>query len=322
MTEAIFPDVIDNTMRADFTRCPHYFFRRHCQGLTTTEGPSIDLHFGACLAKGLEVARRDYFTNGHELDAIGHGLPAIIKAWGNYAFNPRTANQEHKTLENCLYALECYFDRWPLSRDYIQIHVHNSEPCIEFSASAPIDKEVLIHPTTGIPLVYAGRFDMIGDYKSPATFNTEAGVPFGLDDKSTSSNVRTHNWDAQWRLRGQFSGYVWLARTWGLNLKGFVVRGIQVLTSSVAFNEAITTRPPWMVDAWHAQLVKDVRRMLAYWANYKGYEDTKAFHQCLDSGCTAYGRPCEYMDLCTNEFPEDWTDSYQTRRWHPLERTA
>lgn len=313
---AIFPPVIDATMRSAFLTCPHYFFRKHCEGLTTGEAVSIDLHFGACFAKGLETVRRSYTAGNPQGLAICHGGEAILNAWAGYEFNPRTRNQENKSLDNCLLALNDYFRQWSLDTDPVRIHMRDGEPCIEFSGALPI--RGTRHPDTGEPIVYAGRFDMIGDY--------EASV-WGLDDKT--GQISADN--SKWSLRGQFTGYCWIAHEYGLPLNGFLVREVQPLTHSIKFNQTITPRPQWMIDRWLSTLRTEVDRMLNCWAVYKGREDwpeddeigyVAPFPQNLDSGCYAYNRPCEFTPLCTSEHPDRWLDTYTINRWNPLERSA
>jgi hypothetical protein len=311
-TDAIFPAVIDATMRSAFVLCPHHFFRRHCQGLTHDK-PNIDLHFGACLAKGLEATRRAFCAGSPQANAVLIGSEALLREWGSFDYDPTT---NKKTLENCLIALSDYFQEWPLATDPIQIHVHDGEPCIEFSGAWPIPGT--LHPTTGEPILYAGRFDMIGDM---------ARAVVGLDDKTTTGNIGS-NWREQWKLRGQFSGYTWLANCYNLPITDFVIRGIQILTHSTKREMALVPRPKWMVTQWLWQLVADVNRMLEAWDGYCAglgtaeNEGAHPFSQNFDSGCFSYMRPCEHMDLCTSPHPERWENSYQIKYWNPLAREA
>jgi hypothetical protein len=188
----IFPQVIDATMRSDWRACPHRFFRRHVQGLVPPGEVSVHLHFGGCLAKGLEVARREFFAGGSPDRALFNGCEAIIAAWGNFQgpANPNV-NEKKKSLDACILSLAEYFKTWPLESDDVTIHVHKGEPGIEFSFAVPIPGSR--HPITGDPILYAGRFDLIGDYLKAV---------WGLDDKTATSMSSAE----KWRLRGQFTG--------------------------------------------------------------------------------------------------------------------
>lgn len=192
-----FPRVLDATMLSDWKKCPHAFFRRHVQGLVRPR-PNIHLHFGACVARGLEVARRGFCVHGDAKDALVDGCEALLTAWGTDFddFTPITRSERNKTLSNALLALQEYFREWPLDDDDVTIHSHNGAPCVEFSFALPIPNSR--HPDTAEPLLYAGRFDFIGDYQSSV---------YGVDDKTASVDPRNDTWRTQWKLRGQFSGY-------------------------------------------------------------------------------------------------------------------
>jgi hypothetical protein len=125
----IFPQVIDATMRSAWRACPHQFFRRHVQGLVPPGEVSVHLHFGGCLAKGLEVARRTFVSGSKEYPpgnpdrALFNGCEAIIAAWGNYA-GPAApnVNEKKKSLDACILSLAEYFKTWPLESDDVTIH--------------------------------------------------------------------------------------------------------------------------------------------------------------------------------------------------------
>lgn len=316
-SHATFPRVIDATMRSTWLACRHSFFRRHCQGLTH-DVPSVHLHFGACLASGLEEARKQYCRGVRASEAVLAGAEYLVREWGGAEFEAHTRTEANKTLENCLLALTDYFREWPLDADPVQIHYHKSEPCIEFSFAREIPGTR--HPDTNEEILYAGRFDMIGNFR---------GKPWGVDDKTTSS--MSDKWDQQWSLRGQFTGYCWGAAKYGVDLDGFLVRGIQILTDSTRCRMAITARPRWMIDRWLAQLQADVADMLKCWEHWQQYslldidldepgQPSHPYGQVLDSGCFSYQRPCEFMPLCTSPTPDQWESEYTVKHWNPLTR--
>lgn len=317
MTPTItFPRVIDATIRSTWKTCEHKFFREHIQGLSRAR-PNVHLHFGACVARGLEVARRGFCTHGDARDALTDGCEAVIEAWGTSFddFIPVSRTEGNKTLANALLALQEYFREWPLDDDEVTIHRHNGSPCIEFSAAIPIPGSR--HPDTGEPVIYAGRFDMIGDYQSSS---------FGVDDKTASVDPSSDSWRNQWKLRGQFTGYTWMAREYGVPLRGFLVRGIGVMKESIRCSQVMVPRPPWMVDQWLRQLQDDVSEMTRQYIIFKtehhegpGFPIGHPFPQSFDSACADFGG-CSYLDLCTSEHPENWYSEYVERRWNPLTR--
>jgi hypothetical protein len=298
-------------MHSDFKSCPHYFFRRHVQGLVKPRS-NVHLHFGACLAKGLETARREYCEHGDVSDAFHVASEMIIHAWGTFEPPPNPSRSEsNKTLANCLLCLREYLATWPLDEDPMQIYRYEGKPCIEWSGAWPIPGSR--HPETGEPVLYAGRFDMIGEF--------QRGV-WGLDDKTTSVDPNNDMWRNQWRLRGQFTGYVWLAQRYKLPLRGFMVRGIAPLKESIRTGFALVPRPEWMVKRWLKQLQDDTASMCEQWydmldPNGIGKPRGHAFPQSFASACADFGG-CTYLDLCASEHPDDWLGGYTVERWNPL----
>lgn len=304
----LFPQVIDATMRSDWKACPHRWFRRHAQGLVSPEPVSVHLHFGGCVAKGLEVARREFFNGGSPDRSLFNGIEAAVFAWGDFQ-GPATpnVNEKKKSLDNMILCLAEYFKQWPLAEDEAQIHVHNGEPCIEFSFAVPIPGTR--HPVTGEPILYAGRFDLISDYHKST---------WGLDDKTATTMSSAD----KWRLRGQFTGYCWGAREYGVKLFGFLVREIQILTSEIRCNQTQSARPDWMIDQWLRQLQYDANEMCEQWYRFQdGGRSSHPFPQAFDNACHDFARPCAYVDLCSSEFPERWEENFVIRRWDPLTRS-
>lgn len=305
MIPATFPSTISATKRRDFLLCPHFFFRRHCQRIEHGL-PSLHLHFGKCIASGLEATRRAYAAGAPQIDALPRGAAAIVREWGEFPLSDRpTRTEAVKTLANCLLAHDEYFKQWPLHADPIQIARYNGEPCIEFKFRKPIPD--CYHPVTGKQLEYSGKFDLVGTF---------GGSHWGLDDKTTGSIGSS--WVDEWRLRGQLIGY-----TWGvldeMPLTGFLVRGVQPLTS--APTRLVETPPlpipPWKIDRWLRQLQVDVQRMIDYWQAWvvcrhlpDEADPTGVWPRIMDDGCYSYNRACEYMPLCDTPHPERWVSEY------------
>ena len=111
-----FPSIIDNSMRAEFVSCPQAFRRRYIEGWSRT-GRSIHLHFGGAFAEGLAAYRIAFYGEGKSLDdSLAAGMAAIVTAWGDY--EPR--DDETKTLERCLGALESTIAQYPPITDHVQ----------------------------------------------------------------------------------------------------------------------------------------------------------------------------------------------------------
>jgi hypothetical protein len=112
----------------------------------------------------------------------------------------------------------------------------------------------------------------------------------------------------------QFTGYVWGAQRAGIKLDGFLIRGVSILKSRYDTLQAITYRPQWMIERWHEQLHKDLRRMIQMWE--EGYWDYN-----LDHACAEYGG-CPFRAACQQRDPSNYLDvHFQRRKWDPVTRT-
>ena len=291
-----FPTVVDSTLLAGFRSCPRKVFMEHVQHWKPRE-PSVHLHAGAAYAKGLEVARTEYYVNGKsKSDSEALGLQSCMEAYGDFECPPESA----KSLERTAGALEFYFDRYPLDTDEARpISLPSGKHGIEFSFAEPLEID---HPETGDPLVYCGRMDMIAQFQ---------GMVLGEDDKTTSQLGAS--WPRQWDLRSQFTGYVWGAQKADIKLQGFLVRGVSILKSKYDTLQAITYRPDWQIDRWYYQLHRDLTRMIDCWkAGYWDYD--------LDHACTEYGG-CLFRQVCQMRQPEPFLEQHFVRRkWDPVTR--
>jgi hypothetical protein len=292
-----FPEVIDSSLIAAFRSCPQKAFLEFFQHWKSQE-PSVHLIAGAAYAKGLEVARVAYFSNGApEQDAIAMGISACLASYGDFQCPDDSAKSPGRTAG----ALEYYFEQYPMSTDLaIPMTLPGGKKGIEFSFIEPIDS---LHPETGQPLLYSGRMDMLVSLE---------GMALGEDDKTTSQLGAS--WPRQWDLRSQFTSYVWGAARAGIKLDGFLVRGVSILKTKYDTLQAITYRPQWMIDRWYSQLLHDVRRMVECWES--GFWDYN-----LDHACAEYGG-CPFRQVCLMKETEQILEQrFQRRRWDPVART-
>lgn len=300
MNPLSFPPVIDSSMRSEFVSCPHSFFRRYIQGLQQPHR-SVHLHFGAAFADGLATFRRQFYLENVPLrDAMAGGAAAIVKSWGSF---PEETEGSSKSLYRCIGALEAYCAQYPPATDHVKPLIEQGILHTEFNFALPLP---IKHPETGEPLLYSGRFDMLGDM---------GGLKVIEDDKTTSQLGAT--WGTQWRLRGQFTGYAWGAAEFGHRIDGVVVRGISILKTQYGHAEIIEQRPRWMIQQWRQQLNRDILRMLDCWKEYTAFADPFAFDQNLDSTCSAYGG-CQFLDLCTSPNPDSWLSQFEVQTYDPL----
>lgn len=292
-----FPHVIDSTIIGAFRSCPQKAFKAYIEHWKPKEA-SIHLHAGAAFARGLEVARKAFYDNDQsEADSIAAGMQALFVAYGDQPqFEGSTKN-----LDRMAGALEFYFEHYPMATDAAKpTMMPSGKRAIEFSFAQPLP---LLHPESGDPLIYSGRSDMIADFAD--------GI--FIEDDKTASQLGA-SWSKQWDLRSQFTGYCWAARSAGIKVNGVLVRGVSILKTKYDTLQAVTYRSDWEIDRWHAQLLRDLQRMMACWR--EGIWDYN-----LDHACTEYGG-CDFTQVCKSPDPMTWLPVYFEKRvWDPLERT-
>ena len=299
MNRPPFPEVVDSSIMAAARSCGRKVqieYLEHWKG----KDPSVHLHAGGAYAKGMEVARTEFFLNGRSAeDSVALGVGALLKFYGDFQCPPDSS----KSAERTAGALEFYFSRYPLGEDKaIPIDLPGGKKGIEFGFVEPLPE--VTHPETGNPMLYCGRMDMICNYN---------GMILGEDDKTASQLGAS--WPRQWDLRSQFTGYVWGAKkAGGVSLGGFLVRGVSILKTKYDTLEAITYRPDWQIDRWYEQLIRDIRKLKAQWE--EGYFDYN-----LDHACTEYGG-CPFRQICLTRDPQPMLEQlFVRRKWDPVTRT-
>jgi hypothetical protein len=321
-----FPTILDSTILAAAKSCNYKFWLEYCADWKPRE-PSVHLHAGASFARGLEVARKAFYSGVIEtavreeyLDA--NGQPAKRLAWKSEQSTPVDAasaealgtgallasygtfecpEDSAKSASRMAGALEFYFDNYPLGADgALPVTLPSGKKGIEISFAEPLP---IAHPESGDPLLYCGRLDMVAEF---------AGGVFGEDDKTTSSLGAT--WSRQWDLRSQFTGYSWgMKQSAGIKLQGMLVRGISILKTKYETQQAITYRPDWMVDEWFSYTCDLVEELVKNWKR-------GVWRKTLDHACTDYGG-CAFRQPCLSPDPQPWLSQYFERRnWNPLTR--
>ena len=292
-----FPTTIDNTMRSSFVACPQKYFRTYFQHWKPCQ-ESVDLVAGKAYAAGIETARREFFEKKNPSidDCITAGVQALVHEYGDFEPPPGHV----KTLDRMIGALDEYFRNYGFATDHIQPYFNDGKPAIEFSFALPIPGTS--HPTTGEPLLYTGRFDMLGVYN---------GSIFVVDEKTTKQLGQS--WVKSWTMASQFTGYCWAAEQFGYPVAGAIIRGISILKTKYGHAESIQYRPQWFIDRWLVQLRKDTERMIQAWEKDDWEYD-------FNTSCNSYGG-CSLMDVCNSQNPERVLEqNFVKRVWDPLAR--
>lgn len=297
-----FPEVVDSTFLATFRSCP----RKAQLSLIEHWKPqrdSVHLVAGAAFAAGLEHTRRAYYEHGRsEQDSLALGAKALLESYGD--FEPPADSA--KSPERMLGALEYYFSNFGWATDEAQPALVGGKLGIEFSFAEPLP---VLHPETGLPLIYAGRADMICNY---------AGGLYIEDDKTATA--LGDSWLNQWGLRSQFTGYTWAARQIGLRPAGVLVRGIAILKTKYNHAQVPTQRSEWEVERWLAQTCSDLERAKRLWNESSNFGHHWDYN--LDHACTEYGGCTFAKTICKSPEPERWLPvEFSRRRWDPITRT-
>ena len=296
MNRPPFPQVIDSTMYNDLLACPTKFYREHLEHWKPRE-LSVHLHAGAAFARGLEVTRQAFWDESlSPLESLARGMHALTLAYGAFEAPPGSP----KTLDRMLGALEFYFYKWPLQHETAPPALIGKRRAIEFSFAEPLP---VLHPETGSPLIFCGRFDQICNFASEL---------YGEDDKTCSQ--LGSRWSQQWELRHQFTAYCWGARQAGIQLRGFLVRGLCIYGRGYEGQMAITYRPEWMIEQWYDGLIYNLRQAISLWKS-------GTYPHAFNDACNTYGG-CTFRRACMSPEPENWLSTLcQRRRWDPVTRT-
>lgn len=289
-----FPTVLDSTIMNTYRSCRQEFFLNYMLHLRK-RSQSIHLIAGGAFAKGLEVARKAFYNDGKtESEAINMGLLALIKKYGT----PDIIIDEVKTIDRMMGALVYYFDMYKLRTDPVQPLYINKKPAVEVTFSIPTD---VPHPKTGDPILYCGRFDMIGQYQKCA---------FIIDEKTTKQLGPTYA--NQFRLRAQLLGYAYSARYNDVNIIGFIVRSVCIRKTGFDTREILGYTEPWKLDRWWDLTNRTIRRMIGDWR-------AEEWDLAMGDACNAYGG-CQYLDICTSKVPSREHEKYAIVKWNPLAR--
>lgn len=293
-----FPEVWDSTMLSAGRSCPRKLELMYVEHWKPS-AESVHLVAGGAFAAGLEAARREFYVQGRSAeDAQAAGLDALWKHYGGF----ECPQEESKSPMRVAGALEFYFSEYPLGADGAAPVYWGNTHGIEFSFAEPLP---VIHPTTGEPLIFAGRADMVA--------NAMGGL-FLYDEKTTKSLGAS--WANQWEMRSQFTAYCWGMRAYGINPAGMVVRGVAILKEKYTTAQAITYRASWEVERWLHQTTRDLERFKSMWE--AGYWDYN-----LDHACSEYGG-CPFSQRVCKTKVEDqprWLEMYfHKKRWDPLTR--
>ena len=308
-----FPEVVDSTMLAAFDSCAQKFFNEYILCLAST-GISPDLHAGGAFAHGLHHARVAFYADGLARTAAAvAGARAFMEYYGDYEPPDKLQNgklsSHPKDFVNTLCALLDYFEFYPFDVDPIQpIMLASGKPAVEFTFAVPTE---IMHPTTGQPIIYGGRCDMLATYNA---FNC-------IVDEKTATSMGAQ-WAKAFAMRGQFMGYVFAAQHYGYDISTALVRGIAIQKTQFKHMQVIESYAKWQLTRWWTEVHRKLADMVSYWDLMQEHADTsphRMWPYSYGDGCSSYSG-CTYLHLCTVEEPAQWYGDYAKRIWNPLEK--
>lgn len=300
-----FPQVISSSLRETFNKCHKKSWFETITG-TRSKGENIHFKYGGAYAKALEIFRTSYYGDKYKhlsridryQEAVANGLLALMQYWGDYV----PPEGSTKNWDRLVGAYIEYLVQYPPETDHVKPSMFEGKPRVEFSFLFEIPG--VLHPVTQDPLLFAGRFDMLGDFN---------GGLFVFDDKTTGAMGPT--WGGQWDLRSQFTAYCHGARLNDKRVIGAIVRGMCVLKRSFKTAESIVYRPDWMVERWKTRLVWDAKRMIDCWENNYWPNTGEESGACSDYG------GCPYKTLCLSANPDNFRATYfEDYRYDPINR--
>lgn len=307
-----FPPYVDSSMLTAWRSCRRKHFWSILHSLYPM-GKSVHLIAGASIAAGLEAARKRVFLSPEPLrvshsEILEAAYPPFLYQWGDFIPDERAT----KTFNTTWFALDHYLEFYPPATDIIQPYIRpDGSPAVEYKFAIPIDE--IHHPDTGEPLLFVGRFDMVGV------------MPMGdiqkimiVDEKSTGS--LGYDWATKWDLRGQFLGYVWALRQQGFDIDHAVVRGIAILKTKNEVQTAIVQYPHHLINRWETQLYRDLRSMVHAYRELQDWPDAdqSLYPYNFGDACESYGG-CAFQTLCTAREPEAFFSNYVKYRFNPMD---
>lgn len=308
-----FPPYVDSSMRTSYDACK----RKHLWSVLYSlypRGASVHLIAGAAIAAGLEHARKRVFLDPEprsvtQAQMLEAAYTPFLLEWGDY--RPDPDERSAKNFNTTWFALCHYLETHNPVEDEIQPWIRpDGSPAVEYKFAIPF--EDILHPDTNEPILFVGRFDMIGVMQTPT------GPLIGPSDEKSTGSLG-FDWASKWDLRGQFLGYIWALRKQGIPASHAFVRGIAILKTKNETKTAIVNYPDHLLARWEYQFKSDVRSMID---RYKLFRDGQASD--IDTHPFSFGDPCDsyggcaFQLLCSAKHAEPFFSNFTSHRFNPL----
>lgn len=300
--KSTFPAVWDSTTRKDWISCQEKFKWARIRSLSK---PSVHLVAGGAFASGLHAGRVAFHEqNQTEEEALEAAKRAAIRAWGEFCpVFSWDDSAPRKSLDGVLHGLDYYWTTWPPSTDPLRplmLEDGLGTPRVAAELRFAVPLAGTRHPTTGFPLFYAGRLDLLAEF---------GGAYFPVDEKTAG---RRDAYADDYAFEGQFKGYAAAMRYYGINVAGTYVRRLVLLKESNDHQTFPIYCEPWDTDRYMAQVRDEIAEALAVW-------ERGTYKLAWGAACSAYGG-CPFRGLCAKENPDAWIEAegFARRPWNPV----
>jgi len=262
--------------------CPRKFYWADVRRLRLPED-NVHLHFGHVYAAAHDVARTQWLEGqSTPQDCLNTAIYTACYEWGSFP------NNNKKNIYSLVASLRAYYNKFPLNKDKVQPYwIAKDEPSIEAKHTAVLP---INNPETGDPLLWYVRFDWKG-------LDT-VGNLYVIDDKTTSTVPAM--WYEQWQLSNQLLSYVWTTREQGVGDKAIYAQA-RCAAIYKAGPQIIKSEPmlykEWQLESWYQSTLVTINKIIKDW-------EDNTWPQSFGTACGAYGRRCNYWDLCMSNDPE------------------
>lgn len=319
-----FTKSIDYTTLSSYMGCPRKFLFRHILSLTPDSPPSVDLHFGKCYHTAMEtfftlvkaVQENDVTKDSLTIPLIQEAMKsAFMQEWDSipHNFDPELVHPKSPSKA---------FD---LINDFVLDNYPNALNHKVIGTEIPFSIPIFDQPN-GTEYNYTGRMD---------AFIMKNNRPTVLEHKTTKYTNQT--WSESFRTNLQVEGYLIAAQLSTGITPAVEVIGAHVTKTKHDFITLPITKQALLNERALVELRHIIHNLLDEFdiLTQAILEDPSTFltdrthpltyfHRSHISGgqCTAFFRPCEYINLCTSR-PNPLTynlkvpSGFRLDQWNP-----
>ena len=290
-------DWLDSTKLETLQMCPQKYAWRFEENLRSTTDDKSALDFGFAIHAALEqLYRGDAFDTvecplGPCAFCKGDGIPSMAATFlRNYPTDPDDPKNP-RTRNRGIEMLHGYLSHWSV------------EPFKVLAVEVPFELAFG-------DFNYVGRMDLVVEWN---------GRILPLDHKTTSQFG--HLFERQFKLSSQCSGYIQACSVvTGENVTEACINALRITSriSEESFFRTITSRTPDEIDRWKWEADAAMRRI-------REYRRDNMWPRNAPYSCVAYGKLCEYYQLCSTGPMAQATlkqTAYREEVWDPTPATA